>query len=438
MTESSVPLNFKGTETDMSSSKISNWIRARLGRTPIWFNRAVDLVVDSWLRPAIDHTIRYIFLLRPSLVTGPDLTLMPGSRIRLLIGPMNYAGQAHEWANAIASRAADVAAVNLGVRFASPFQFETTHSVALRTYRYGIRWAEREADRVAREYTHILVEAEEVIFRRLLRGGAAREREFFAANGLSVAYVCHGSDVRSPANHVANEPLSPFLDDEVYVQRAQRRTDRNRKMLENSGAVVFVSTPDLVDEVEGATWLPVVVDVDKWSIGEALEGGELDSDARPIVLHTPSKSQIKGSHLIREPMRRLVESGAVRYREVSGVASSRILEEMQRADIVLDQFRIGSYGVAACEAMAAGRVVVGHVTRRVRDLVADRTGLDLPIVEATPDTLEFELARLVNDRQRMREIGKAGAAFVRAVHDGSFSATILNRHWIRGSSELGV
>ncbi len=32
------------------------------------------------------------------------------------------------------------------------------------------------------------------------------------------------------------------------------------------------------------------------------------------------------------------------------------------ADIVLDQFPLGTYGVAACEALVAGRLVVSHVS----------------------------------------------------------------------------
>ena len=70
------------------------------------------------------------------------------------------------------------------------------------------------------------------------------------------------------------------------------------------------------------------------------------------------------------------------------------------ADIVLDQFALGIYGVAACEALVAGRVVVSHVAEFTRDAVRERTGLELPIVEARADRLESVLRIVVAERER--------------------------------------
>lgn len=100
------------------------------------------------------------------------------------------------------------------------------------------------------------------------------------------------------------------------------------------------------------------------------------------------------------------------------------------ADILLEQFRLGSYGATAIEAMAAGRVVVGHVLPAVRAHVRRETGFELPIVEATPDTLSETLTRLVSDPDGMREVGAQGREFVTAVHDGRLSAAALLEHWI--------
>ncbi len=96
---------------------------------------------------------------------------------------------------------------------------------------------------------------------------------------------------------------------------------------------------------------------------------------------------MKGTQLIAPVLERLAERGTIDFRYVEGVAAADMPALYGEADIVLDQFRIGSYGVAACEAMAAGRVVVGHVSPAVRSHVLRATGLELPIVEATPDSL---------------------------------------------------
>jgi glycosyltransferase involved in cell wall biosynthesis len=96
------------------------------------------------------------------------------------------------------------------------------------------------------------------------------------------------------------------------------------------------------------------------------------------------------------------------------------------ADIVLDQFRIGNYGVAACEAMAAGRVVVSHVTDATRSTVHALTGLPLPIVEADAATLSAVVSGIAANPGAYREIGESGTEFVQRVHNGAYSACILD------------
>jgi glycosyltransferase involved in cell wall biosynthesis len=119
------------------------------------------------------------------------------------------------------------------------------------------------------------------------------------------------------------------------------------------------------------------------------------------------------------------DSGVIEYRRVNGVPSVQMPEVYRSADIVLDQFRLGSYGVAACEAMAAGRVVVGHVTDENRSRVKKSTGQSLPIVESTAADLESVLLDIIHDAEGSRAIARAGAAYVAEVHGGRFSASVL-------------
>jgi hypothetical protein len=83
------------------------------------------------------------------------------------------------------------------------------------------------------------------------------------------------------------------------------------------------------------------------------------------------------------------------------------------------------YSVTAVEAMAAGRLVVGHVHDQVRDHVRGVTGLDVPVVEATPATLDEVLRDVTARRDHYRQIAGRGPAFVAAVHDGALSARVL-------------
>jgi hypothetical protein len=86
---------------------------------------------------------------------------------------------------------------------------------------------------------------------------------------------------------------------------------------------------------------------------------------------------------------------------------------------------MGIYGVAACEAMAAGRVVVSFVGDTVRARARKATGRELPIVEATPGTLVEVVEKLLDDRDAARDFAAAGPSYVWANHDGRRSALAL-------------
>jgi glycosyltransferase involved in cell wall biosynthesis len=105
------------------------------------------------------------------------------------------------------------------------------------------------------------------------------------------------------------------------------------------------------------------------------------------------------------------------------------------ADIVVDQLRIGLYGVAAAEALAAGRLVVSYVGSAVRDRVRSLTGREVPIVEADPDSLGSVLTDLLSDRTAAAEQAAAGPAFVAELHDGRRSAHALT-DWLDPKESL--
>src|SRR5690606_3787768 len=140
---------------------------------------------------------------------------------------------------------------------------------------------------------------------------------------------------------------------------------------------VLVSTLDLLTYLPHATWLPVVVDPEAWETDAA----PLKHGGIPKVVHVPSSSLVKGTDLIAGTLEHLDAEGVIRYVSASGVVHKMMPELYRDADIVLDQLRRGPYGVAACEAMAAGRIVISHVPHR--DRVLQLAGEDLPILPAT-------------------------------------------------------
>lgn len=402
------------------------WLLHRVYQAPRWLNGSIDFLAEHVFIRLVDGAKSWRHGLSSS-VALPLPVPVPHGTARILIAPANYAGQGLAWARAITTHVVDAGGVNLAVKIPGRLLFDADRAVPEAVYRFRRDWQTRELAHVIEHFTHVLVEAESPVFGSLFRGRPATERVYLEDRGISVAYISHGTDIRSPRRHIDATPFSPFVDEDIYVDRVQRRVDRNLRMLGEAGVPVFVSTPDLVEDFANGIWVPVVVSPERWAPAET--GSK--SDGAPRVLHTPSLGVIKGTDLIRDSVRDLADRGVVRYSEISGAPPDRIAEAVREADIVLDQFRLGSYGVAACEAMAAGKVVVGHVTSRVRDYVRAQTGFELPIVEATPATLGLVLRDLARDRDRMVELGVAGQRFVGEVHDGRLSASRLEHHWIR-------
>ncbi|WP_418060571.1 glycosyltransferase family protein [Pimelobacter simplex] len=349
----------------------------------------------------------------------PELPAPPAPEpARLLIAPANYAGQAHAWAQSVREHVAGATAMN--VRAGNlKLPFPTDHQVETDVFNGSLAWRVAFRRYVEDSFTHVVVEANRPIFGEIAGDGRHHVAELVRA-GKTVALLSHGSDARIPSVHAARERWHSY--DALRPADLRALEDRSRSNVayyESFDGPVFVSTPGLLAFVPTGTWLPLVIDPGLWHSDEPLLGHAL-----PRVAHIPSSAQ-KGSHMIDPVLRSMHERGLIEYVRVEGVPHDEMPALYGSADIVVEQFGIADYSTAACEAMAAGRVVVSRVADEVRTLVAAETGLELPVVEANPETLEQVVLDLVADPDRLREIGAQGQRFCREVHDGRRAAGVL-------------
>lgn len=342
----------------------------------------------------------------------------PDTAVKLLVGPANHAGQGYAWARAVERSLDGVGARAFAPRRSKGFGFPVDHSVWINRYLVDPVWSHDMQQQVLSGFTHVVREAEQPIWNG--NGDAEREDWLLRRHGIGTAMMLHGSEIRDPARHAARNRWSPFADptDPKTVQ-LQALVDRNAERVARFDGPVFVSTPDLLDDVSDARWCPVVVDRDRW------HGTVRPARDIPVVLHAPSRSAMKGSDLVEPVLYDLDQRGVIRYRRLQKVPHEQMPAELAAADIVLDQFRLASYGVAACEAMASGCVVVGHVSPSVRSHVQATTGQVLPIVEADADSIEEVLLRLMSDRGSWQDWAARGTSFVDTVHDGRAAAAVL-------------
>ncbi len=350
------------------------------------------------------------------------VTAVGDARRRLLIAPVNSAGQGYAWARA-SERLSDVAAASAMFRGGDDaFGFTADHLIPATALIGNDRWRRAQRRGILRGFTHVLIESGRHLF-EIDGDPIALVRELQAA-GIRVAFVWHGSDIRLPSAHAAREVDSPFHG-HAYPGTSvlEEIAASHARLAESAGIPVFVSTPDLLSYAPGATWLPVVVDPRRWA--DAASRPVLTGDGPLRVVHAPSRASLKGSHAIADTMRRLHDEGIVEYTELHGIPAARMPEVVGSADVVLDQFLAGAYGVAVCEALAAGRLVVSHVADDTREAVRRLSGRTLPVVQSRASELEGVLREVAAERARFAATAAEGPAFVRVVHDGTMSAEAL-------------
>jgi hypothetical protein len=391
---------------------------------PIWLNKLIENVSknpDGFAARLVDSCLLLV-------EQAPVPTEFPRGKKSVFIGPTNYSAQGFAWAKSLRERG--IEARNLEVVVPGGFNFDSYSRVSLSAYNRSKKWQKAEYKSVSAN-SHVLIEAERPLFGSLFKRNVAQEVRNLQQRGVSVAMICHGTDIRSPREHMLSTPWSPYRDNQPLARQHQIEVDKNRELISQLEVPVFVSTPDLITDIPSAFWCPVVVDMNKWETTRSIFSSKV-----PVVVHVPSMGVIKGTHLIEKILIDLDCEGAISYRSSKGVPSEDMPHLIQSADIVLDQFRIGSYGVAAVEAMAAGRLVIGHITQNVREYVLEQTGLGLPILEATPDTLEKTLREVTLDLAKYKHLSDEGVFFAKSVHDGRMSSQSLIDNWISADSGL--
>ncbi len=172
------------------------------------------------------------------------------------------------------------------------------------------------------------------------------------AAGKVVVYHFRGSELRTAE---AFKRLSPYhYVDENPGEMFTRFTDENkiafRDFLDAVCQVMLVPDPELQSYAPSARIVPRAIEMAEYPyIGPK-------SADNPLVIHAPSNQSIKGTRQILDAVETLRAEGLqFRFQLVENLPNHEARQLYQDADIIVDQLRIGWYGVLAAEGMALGR-----------------------------------------------------------------------------------
>jgi glycosyltransferase involved in cell wall biosynthesis len=135
---------------------------------------------------------------------------------------------------------------------------------------------------------------------------------------------------------------------------------------------------------------------------------------RPLVVHIPSRPEIKGTGHVLSAVEKLSRRVDFEFRLIQGMPHREVLAVMADSDIVLDQFIIGSYGTVTLEAMALGKPVLCYIKP---SCYARLPASGIPVVNANPDDLESVLETLLMNGALRNETGRLGRSYVEEHHD---------------------
>lgn len=341
---------------------------------------------------------------------------MSRSPRRLVIGMLNTAGQARQWANAVrhntpataeswAMRRPEEAAIS----FAADRTYTLVNGAAVQAW--------MDLLQAPTKPTHLIIESGKPIsirgtFRRMLFQALTARR-----HGIRPALLFHGSDIRVPSLHAATHADSPFHESlDGLTAKLEQKTQQMRRWLRVWPFPIFISTVELKRFVPRGRWLPVVADTSWFTPMSTISVDR----PRPRVLHLPSRRVLFQSEQVDRICQALHEEGVIEYQSVTGVPPADVRQLVEWSDIVIDKIGLGGTGVMGAEAMASGRLLIGDIDQIVRSELPD-----LPLIQSSISTLEQVIRGLVADRSTWDARAAAGQAFARKYHDGRYSAAVL-------------
>jgi glycosyltransferase involved in cell wall biosynthesis len=176
---------------------------------------------------------------------------------------------------------------------------------------------------------------------------------------------------------------------------------------------LFVSTPDLLEFAPTATWLPNPIFIEDYREHHTIG---------TIIAHAPTNREIKGTQYIIDAFKGVQKSIPTAILDlVEGVSYGEALERYRRSSIVVDQLKIGWYGMVALECMAMGVPVMCYIRDDLKKYLGDTP----PLYFTTPETLEEDIITVLKDTRLQSELSRRGKEYVSTNHNPTNIAAII-------------
>jgi len=242
-----------------------------------------------------------------------------------------------------------------------------------------------------------------------------------------IVMTYQGDDARQGDFCRATFGISPAHTADHYTAQSDECKRQAIRRVASYADRIYVLNPDLLRVLpEHAQFLPYAsLDPREWPICPAAEADV------PVVVHAPTNRAAKGTDFILAAVDRLQGEGLrFEFVLVENFQREEARRLYERAHLVIDQLLVGWYGGFAAETMAMGKPVVCYIREQDLAYVPPEMARDLPLVNATPATIEQVLRELLTHRRAdLAEIGASGRRFVEKWHDPRLIAAQVARDY---------
>ena len=185
---------------------------------------------------------------------------------------------------------------------------------------------------------------------------------------------------------------------------------RIKKMAKYADAI-FSHNPDIMHVLPEKTQFLPYPNVDANAV---THNSNLKSKTIKIV-HAPTDRQIKGTQAFLNAYKKLSLKYPLELILVENMSHNEAIRFYDKADIAVDQLKIGWYGGFAVELMTRGVPVISFVRESdSRQFVPFWN--KMPVVNATEESVENALEVLIKDSTLRKKIGQQSSEFVQKYH----------------------
>lgn len=246
-----------------------------------------------------------------------------------------------------------------------------------------------------------------------------KDLPILSAMGKTLAVTWQGDDARQHDRslEIFDISIAAKLGNTYYVPGSDVWKRRTIDYFAKYVPLQYALNPDLLHVLPScARFLPYA----SFDIGSVCARPPSADETRKLVIgHAPSHRGVKGTDALIDAVGALRSEGFdFEVQFIENMDRHEALKRYETCDIIIDQLFAGWYGGFGLEAMALGKPVVAYLREGDLGFLPAEMLSDLPIKNATSDTIRDVLRHLLNlPRYALRDLGLASRDYAERWHN---------------------